>query len=240
MITTLKDITEQGIDRFTAGTLKRGLIKSFNKSNYTADILFEGSGQTTVKGVPVSRDIPSRTCRSNARCVVLTVDPTNPQDSMVVVIYSGASGAPNVVNSYNDSQSMNTPANDITTWVTVPSSKIQVQTGPGTVRLRVDGSFYLGKGTGGGSAKTRIKATITDTTLSPLSSAISYFPNSFGRVLFFSGNNIYFPFGYDWSVDVPEGVHQFEVQVRGNSLPTGTSTINLDANGAISISVIEL
>jgi hypothetical protein len=203
-------------------------------------VLLTEAGQTTLKSVPISRNIPSRTILIDSRCVVLTLDEHNPQDSLVVAIYSGRPGIPNAQMAFVNNITVNTPANNTSTYVDITNVNLNLFTGPGKVETRLDGALYLGNATGGGTAKVRIKCVLNELTVSgsTVSSTI-YLPDAVGWHVFFSNNNIYYHHGFSAPLEVPSGTHTFQVQFRGNSMPAG-GTINLDANGNYCLEVKEL
>lgn len=240
MQTSPKDTFAKAFQQNSDSAIRRGIIKKFDKLSYTATVQFNDGGQTTTPSVPVSRDIPSRVIKANTLCAFVSFDPNNPRDGFVVAVYSGAGGQPNFSHQYTDTTVFSTPVNDVTTWSTVTNMVVQLNTGPGTVLVHVDGGFFLAGATGGGSAKVRIKATLSDTsTGTVVTNPVAYYPNVFGRVLFMASNNSYWPYSWNWPIDVPEGVQKFELQVRGNSLISGMS-VDLDSNGVASITASEL
>jgi hypothetical protein len=237
MLTSQKEIFQGAVEKFGDTTIKRATLKAFSKQNYTAEIFIQGSIQASIKNVPVSRSIPSRIMRKGAQLLIITLDPQNPQTCMVTSVYSGPSAAPNIVSAFGN-PAYTTAANDVTNYTTIPGSKIQLQSGPGTILTRTDGTQYI-YGTGGGSAKIRIKATLTDTTGTTPLTQIIYLPNSIGWHQFFDTNNHVYMYGFEWPVEVPEGTHYFEVQTRGNAVPSGGG-ITADGNCSIAVTAKEL
>ena len=67
--------------------IKKAILKSFNATAYTATVQVAGSLSSWLE-VPVSRAIPSVEMISGRACALLFLDPSNPQDSVVVAVWT--------------------------------------------------------------------------------------------------------------------------------------------------------
>lgn len=68
--------------------IKKGIIKAFNSTPYTATVQIAGSLSVWLEGVPVSRDIASAEMVVGRKCIVIFPDETNPQDAVVAAVYT--------------------------------------------------------------------------------------------------------------------------------------------------------
>ena len=68
--------------------MKRGVIKAFNASTYTATVQLAGSLSVWLTGVPVARNIPASEVIPGRQCTVLFFDASNPQDAVVAAVYT--------------------------------------------------------------------------------------------------------------------------------------------------------
>jgi len=67
--------------------IKKAMLKSFNATAYTATVQIVGSLSAWLQDVPVSRAIPSAEMVAGRACALLLLDPSNPQDSVVVAVW---------------------------------------------------------------------------------------------------------------------------------------------------------
>ena len=67
--------------------LRRGVLKSFNATGYTATVQVAGSLSVWLEDVPVSRGIPSGEMVAGRAVALLFFDDANPQDAVVVGVW---------------------------------------------------------------------------------------------------------------------------------------------------------
>ena len=67
--------------------LRRGVLKSFNATGYTATVQVAGSLSVWLEDVPVSRGIPSGEMVTGRAVALLFFDDANPQDAVVVGVW---------------------------------------------------------------------------------------------------------------------------------------------------------
>ncbi|MBI4289768.1 MAG: hypothetical protein HY671_15235 [Chloroflexi bacterium] len=68
--------------------VKRGIVKGFDAAAYKATVQIGGSLSVWLGDVPVARNIPAAEMVTGRRCAVLFFDETNPQDAVVVGVYT--------------------------------------------------------------------------------------------------------------------------------------------------------
>ncbi len=68
--------------------IRRGEVKSFDSGAYTATVQVAGSLSVWLSGVPVARNIASAEMVAGRRCAVLLFDEPNPQDAVVIAVYT--------------------------------------------------------------------------------------------------------------------------------------------------------
>ena len=67
--------------------LRRGVLKSFNATAYTATVQVAGSLSVWLEDIPVSRGIPSGEMVTGRTVALLFFDDANPQDAVVVGVW---------------------------------------------------------------------------------------------------------------------------------------------------------
>lgn len=67
--------------------LRRGVLKSFSVTGYTATVQVAGSLSVWLENVPVSRGIPSGEMVAGRSVALLFFDDANPQDAVVVGVW---------------------------------------------------------------------------------------------------------------------------------------------------------
>ncbi len=67
--------------------IRRGEVKSFNSTAYTATVQLAGSLSVWLSDVPVARNIASAEMVDGRRCAVLAFDESNHQDTVVIAVY---------------------------------------------------------------------------------------------------------------------------------------------------------
>ena len=68
--------------------IKRGVIKSFNAGTYKAAVQIAGSLAVWLEDVPVARNIAGGEVVAGRRCAVLFFDTANPDDAVVIAVYT--------------------------------------------------------------------------------------------------------------------------------------------------------
>ncbi len=68
--------------------VRRGVVKAFDSGSYTATVQVAGSLSVWLTGVPVARNIASGEMLAGRRCAVLFFDEPNPQDAVVIAVYT--------------------------------------------------------------------------------------------------------------------------------------------------------
>jgi len=69
-------------------TVKRGVLKGFNATDYTATLQLSGSLAVWLYKVPVARNIPSAEMVDGRTCGVIFFDEVNRDDAVVVAVYT--------------------------------------------------------------------------------------------------------------------------------------------------------
>lgn len=223
-----KTINEKIVQGNTQSVYKRGLIQKIYKETYSADVLLVEAGQSFIKHVPISRAVPSKSLTVGSRCLLMTMDPTNPQDTVVTAVYSGLSGYPNSAIGYNGAPSQSEGAG---TWTTITKTAVKISTGPGKVKCTVHGSNYMSGG--GVSIGLRVKATLYDAAGNNV--ATLYGPSSTGWQYYSNEGSSHKAWSFSWIFDVPEGVQLFELQFKGIS-----GTASFDSNDRAMLLVEEM
>jgi len=68
--------------------VRKGVIKGFDSETYKATVQVAGSLSVWLEGVAVARNIPSAEVVEGRNCALIFFDETNPQDAVVVAVYS--------------------------------------------------------------------------------------------------------------------------------------------------------
>lgn len=66
--------------------IKKGIIKSWNSTDYTATVQIAGSLSVWLPDIPVSRGIPSAEMIVGRTCAVVFLDESNPNDAIVTAV----------------------------------------------------------------------------------------------------------------------------------------------------------
>ena len=69
-------------------TVKRGVVKGFNATDYTATVQLAGSLSVWLYKVPVARNIPSAEMVNERSCGVIFFDEANRDDAVVMTVYT--------------------------------------------------------------------------------------------------------------------------------------------------------
>jgi hypothetical protein len=68
--------------------VRKGVIKGFDSESYKATVQVAGSLSVWLEGVAVARNIPSAEVVEGRNCALIFFDETNPQDAVVVAVYT--------------------------------------------------------------------------------------------------------------------------------------------------------
>ena len=69
-------------------TIRQGTVKAFDGTAYTATVQVKGSVAIWLSDVPVARNIASAEMTAGRKCAVLFFDEPNPQDAVVIAVYT--------------------------------------------------------------------------------------------------------------------------------------------------------
>ena len=67
---------------------RKGIVKAFESTPYTATVQVAGSLSVWLEDVPVSRGIPTDEMDTGRNVAVIFLDPGNPSDSVVVAVWT--------------------------------------------------------------------------------------------------------------------------------------------------------
>ncbi len=69
-------------------SVKKGLLRSFNSTAYTATVQLSGSYKAYLEEVAVARNLPSAEMTTGRNVAVIFFDEHNPKEAVVVAIYT--------------------------------------------------------------------------------------------------------------------------------------------------------
>ena len=69
-------------------SLRKGVLKSFNSSNYTATVQIAGSYKAYLEGITVARNLPGVEMTAGRKVAVIFFDEHNPKEAVVVAVYT--------------------------------------------------------------------------------------------------------------------------------------------------------
>ena len=69
-------------------TVRKGVVKGFNATDYTATVQLAGSLSVWLYKVPVARNIPSAEMVDGRSCSVIFFDESNRDDAVAVAVYT--------------------------------------------------------------------------------------------------------------------------------------------------------
>jgi len=69
-------------------SLRKGVLKSFNSSNYTATVQISGSYKAYLEGITVARNLPTGEMTTGRKVAVIFFDEHNPKEALVVSVYT--------------------------------------------------------------------------------------------------------------------------------------------------------
>ncbi len=68
--------------------LRRGTVRGFDASSFTADVQLDGSVPTWLTGARISRAIPSAEVLAGRSCIIaFASDPSDPTEAVVIAVY---------------------------------------------------------------------------------------------------------------------------------------------------------
>ena len=68
--------------------LRKGALRSFNSSNYTATVQLAGSYKVYLEHITVARNLPSAEMVSGRKVAVIFFDEHNPKEAVLVAVYT--------------------------------------------------------------------------------------------------------------------------------------------------------
>ena len=67
--------------------MKKGVLRNFNSSTYTATVQFAGSYKVYLEDVAVARNLPTAEMTAGRKVAVILFDEHNPKEAVVVAVY---------------------------------------------------------------------------------------------------------------------------------------------------------
>jgi hypothetical protein len=67
--------------------LEKGVLKSFNQTDYTATIQLAGSYKTYLADIAVARNLPSAEMTTGRQVIILFFDEYNSKDAVIIAVY---------------------------------------------------------------------------------------------------------------------------------------------------------
>ena len=68
--------------------LKKGVLRSFNSSNYTATVRLSSSYKVYLEDIAVARNLPSAEMVTGRKVAVIFFDEHNPKEAVVAAVYT--------------------------------------------------------------------------------------------------------------------------------------------------------
>ncbi len=68
--------------------VRRGVVKAFDSGSYRATVQVAGSLSVWLEGLPVARNIEAADMVAGRSCAVIFFDEANPQDAVLVAVYT--------------------------------------------------------------------------------------------------------------------------------------------------------
>ena len=68
--------------------LKKGTLRSFSSSNYTATVQLTSSFKVYLEDIAVARNLPTSEMVSGRKVAVILFDEYNPKEAVVVAVYT--------------------------------------------------------------------------------------------------------------------------------------------------------
>lgn len=74
----------------TQQALRRGILQSFNNTNYTATVLIIEATSYVLSNVPIASSVDGTSAINGASCAVLFFDESNHTDAVIIAVYGSA------------------------------------------------------------------------------------------------------------------------------------------------------
>ena len=68
--------------------LRKGVLRSFNSSNYTATVQLAGSYKAYLEGIAVARNLPAAEMALGRKVAVIFFDEHNAKEAVVIAVYT--------------------------------------------------------------------------------------------------------------------------------------------------------
>ena len=68
--------------------VKKGVLKSFNSSDYTATVQLASSYKVYLEDIAVARNLPTAEMTAGRKVAVILFDEHNPKEAVVVAVYT--------------------------------------------------------------------------------------------------------------------------------------------------------
>ena len=69
-------------------SIRKGVLKSFNESDYTATVRLSGSDKVYLQDVPAARNIPASEMTAGRNVAVIFFDEHNAREAVVAAVYT--------------------------------------------------------------------------------------------------------------------------------------------------------
>ncbi len=69
-------------------TIRKGLLKSFYSSNYTAVVQLSGSLKVYLEDITVARNLPAAEMVAGRKLAIAFFDQHNPKEAVVIAVYT--------------------------------------------------------------------------------------------------------------------------------------------------------
>ena len=68
--------------------IRKGMLKSFNSSNYTATVQLVGSYKVYLEDITVARNLPTAEMTTGRKVAVIFFDEHTPKEAVVIAVYT--------------------------------------------------------------------------------------------------------------------------------------------------------
>ena len=68
--------------------LRKGVLRSFNSSNYTATVQLAGSYKVYLEDITVARNLPTAEMALGRKVAIIFFDEHNPKEAVVIAVYT--------------------------------------------------------------------------------------------------------------------------------------------------------
>ena len=69
-------------------TTRKGILKNFNSTDYTATVQLSGSNKVYLEGIAVARNIPATEMTAGRKVAVVFFDEHNAKEGVLVAVYT--------------------------------------------------------------------------------------------------------------------------------------------------------